>query len=128
MEKIVVVKDVIGTPEAILMSFGKEVAEVVIKHLKKGHHVKVDFNGTKNVNINFTQGLVGSIYREFKAKQDRERVNFINPPNDFAQEEIDEAINLAKNRKKRERIARIAHKTFMVMCGEEIDDTHVPMR
>ncbi len=112
MEKIVVVKDVIGTPEAILHTFGMKVAEEILKHLKNGNKVRVDFTGTKNVNISFTQYLINPVYRAFP-KEGRANVRFVNLPNQFAKDELKEAISLQDDPEKAKRIDRIRRKAFL---------------
>lgn len=102
MEKIVVVKDVIGTPEAILHTYGLQIATDIKKHLRGGDTVKVDFKGTKHVNISFTHYMIHSIYKSYP-KEGRENLRFVNFPNKFAKKELEEALRL-ENPEKSKRI------------------------
>ena len=111
MEKIVVIKDVIGTSEAILHTFGMEVATEIKEHLKNGHKVRVDFKGTKNVNISFTQYMIHPVYKAFP-KEGRENVRFVNLPNKFAKYELNEAISLENDPEKAKRIDKIRNQAL----------------
>ncbi|MBI4930504.1 MAG: hypothetical protein HY841_07065 [Bacteroidetes bacterium] len=110
--KTISIKKEIGTTEAILGTFGVQVAKTITQQLKKHEPIAISFKGLKNVNINFTCSMIQPLYKSFPKKTIEKLVTYQDVTDKFWQSEIEEAISLATNPKKAKIIEEVRNKVF----------------
>lgn len=61
----ILITDAIGSPNAILQSFGAKVFDVVAERLSSGDKVILDFAGVANITSGFCNASIGQLYTVF---------------------------------------------------------------
>ena len=95
--KLVNVKEMIGTPNAILGSQGEKLYAALKPLLEQGQPVRLDFEGLRVLNSGFCNASVGRLYREMGAEAVQPRLECVNLATDRMKTALNDAIQLGQN-------------------------------
>lgn len=101
--------DLIGTPNAILHSFGMKVFEAAKSTVEQGERVSLDFHGVRNVTSAFLHASIGNLVR---LSGNRDSVVIHGASGSDWTTRVDQAIRLALNPNEREIIDTELGKLF----------------
>ena len=95
MEKLII-KDIIGTQNAILHKFGLQVFNSASQFISKDSPIILSFNGLKNITSAFCNASIGKLYLDFPKTKELLYIEGVEE-NSIWQDKINDAINLATN-------------------------------
>lgn len=89
---------IIGTPNAILHSFGMKVLnDVQALLLRDESPVMLDFAGIHNATSGFFNALLGNLFQQLGEAKYNTLIRIVNLEDEFFEEKIQDAIELVKN-------------------------------
>jgi hypothetical protein len=86
----------LGTPNAILHSFGMKIYDIAIDLLHQEEKLILDFSRLHHISSAFTHASIGNLYRDLGSNFEN-RIQIIGVERPEWQEKILDAINLAQN-------------------------------
>ena len=94
------VSELIGTPNAILHTFGIQVYEVALTALEKADRLVIDLTNLRNITSSFFHASVGNLYRDLGEAYFQKIVLKGMETRPDWQEKIQEALELVRNPKR----------------------------
>lgn len=104
------IKEIIGTPNAIIQSFGLKIFDEASILLSKNIPVVLDFSGIDNITSGFCNASIGKLYSTYSTNIDI--LLKIENINSLGMEKINDAIDLVSNSQKAQLIDKAVSALF----------------